>query len=165
MECADCRCEMIPYKVRQIALDVCPQCKGFWFDSGELEKVLLLPDDFLQASFSARERPGGPFGYKGDPRPCPRCSATMEKDRCESIWVDYCTQGHGIWLDAGELQLIYQHVQASRGPLPPSVKATSGNVVTDFASLTGGVLLGPLRQLWTSLRPRKAGAPAKERSP
>ncbi len=56
---------------------------------------------------------------------CPRCAKepliAIEHDRVE---LDYCPACHGVWLDAGELELLYGDADAaqdflrSRNPVP-----------------------------------------------
>ena len=41
MICPACREEMIVIEYNKIELDVCVQCKGVWFDGGELNEILL----------------------------------------------------------------------------------------------------------------------------
>ncbi len=46
---------------------------------------------------------------------CPRCEneplIAIEHDKVE---VDYCAACHGVWLDAGELELLYGDADAAR---------------------------------------------------
>ena len=37
---------------------------------------------------------------------CPKCGADLEEKRMGSVAVDTCTECHGMWLDAGELDLV-----------------------------------------------------------
>jgi hypothetical protein len=37
---------------------------------------------------------------------CPRCGAPLEERQEHGVAIDACTKGHGIWLDAGELEQI-----------------------------------------------------------
>lgn len=37
---------------------------------------------------------------------CPRCGATLEVTQMKGVAVDACPQGHGLWLDSGELEEI-----------------------------------------------------------
>jgi len=44
-------------------------------------------------------------------RLCPMCSAEMTKSIVEKIIVDRCPDGHGAWLDGGELELIQKALE------------------------------------------------------
>ena len=37
---------------------------------------------------------------------CPRCGAALAETDCEGVEVDHCEQCGGVWLDAGELELV-----------------------------------------------------------
>jgi len=37
---------------------------------------------------------------------CPRCGAALEVTQMKGVAIDACPKGHGIWLDAGELEAI-----------------------------------------------------------
>ena len=37
---------------------------------------------------------------------CPRCAVTLEQRSMESVLVDVCPMCGGVWLDAGELDIL-----------------------------------------------------------
>lgn len=39
---------------------------------------------------------------------CPRCSAEMDQLDMQDVPIERCPECNGIWLDAGELELISQ---------------------------------------------------------
>ncbi|MEW5819707.1 MAG: diguanylate cyclase [Cyanobacteriota bacterium] len=39
MKCPRCEVNLLPAEHRGEEIDICPQCKGIWLDSGELEKI------------------------------------------------------------------------------------------------------------------------------
>ena len=39
---------------------------------------------------------------------CPKCGARLQERDVEHVKVDVCPEGHGTWLDAGELELLRQ---------------------------------------------------------
>ena len=42
-----------------------------------------------------------------DSRPkCPRCKEPLEERSFRTLKVDVCVAGHGVWLDAGELEMV-----------------------------------------------------------
>ena len=45
---------------------------------------------------------------------CPRCDAPMLAVEYENVEVDYC-EDHGVWLDAGELELLLELSGAEKG--------------------------------------------------
>jgi hypothetical protein len=37
---------------------------------------------------------------------CPRCLTAMTQRKIEQVTIDECPSGHGVWLDAGELESL-----------------------------------------------------------
>jgi hypothetical protein len=37
---------------------------------------------------------------------CPRCGAALEERTQRGVTLDACPKGHGLWLDAGELEEV-----------------------------------------------------------
>ena len=40
------------------------------------------------------------------PMTCPRCGGTLREAAMDGVVVDVCSQCQGMWLDAGELEII-----------------------------------------------------------
>jgi uncharacterized protein len=40
------------------------------------------------------------------PMVCPRCGTSLDEVKMQSVLVDVCSQCKGMWLDAGELEII-----------------------------------------------------------
>lgn len=98
------KCRTLPLKqaaVKEgggVQIEYCPQCKGFWLNEGEFEKVseaaikdLSLPPDAKKVS-----------------RICPVCQELMFEFHYPQTYVtvDMCRSCDGLWIDAGELKEI-----------------------------------------------------------
>jgi Zn-finger nucleic acid-binding protein len=119
MICPACRNPMIVIEYKQIELDYCPNCKGVWFDAGELELTLER----------AKVKPNGAAGKSvlalteavtdEKKRRCPICRKNMRKEYIGSepkILIDACPTGQGLWFDGGEVDaLISQLSKGERG--------------------------------------------------
>lgn len=112
MICPVCKSATIVIEYRSIELDYCNNCRGVWFDSGELElflKSLNLDTEELLERFVAQ---GGKSA--GEKRKCPMCGRRMRQTiigQTPEILVDSCQRGHGLWFDGGELaSLLKQRV-------------------------------------------------------
>lgn len=90
----------------QVETDYCSNCSGIWLDAGELE---LLFEDKLQGrtlinSFEQVKSP------REQLRLCPICLKKMHKvltsSGNETVMIDRCSGGHGLWFDRGELAQI-----------------------------------------------------------
>jgi Zn-finger nucleic acid-binding protein len=107
MLCPVCRIPAIVIEYNEIELDYCTNCRGVWFDAGELE--LLLESAGLGGSeaFLGSVLPAA--DVKEKKRRCPICHLKMKKsfiDRRDGPLVDICPDGHGIWFDGGEVKAL-----------------------------------------------------------
>ena len=112
MKCPVCKKIMIVVEHDKVELDHCVNCRGAWFDAGELELFLetkkledpsLYPAYFLTA-------PEAKTSEKK--RKCPICGKRMRKvsiGQKPKVLIDACPRGDGLWFDGGEVdQLISQ---------------------------------------------------------
>lgn len=110
--------------VRKDTLLKCPSCHGIWFEGGELSDAGELPYSELMQAFqdqldaaSAQPAPGA-----ANELPCPRCQKPLDRhqyDVSSGIVVDSCLDGHGVWLDRGEVIAIHRYLEESAKDLPP----------------------------------------------
>lgn len=119
-----------------VELDVCPRCRGVWFDAGELEQfpdrpsVRVFMSSARQAASRCRKT-----GHlvpralavcatcRSAPVSCPACGSRLSLVAAGPCAIDVCTQCEGVWLDAGEMELL----RGVKGPAPkpaPRAKAT-----------------------------------------
>ena len=106
MLCPTCKVEMDPLKYEKVTVDRCSQCEGVWLDYGELRLIATIQDkqfteEELEAAMRADSRK-----TEESPVLCPRCDTRMEKRESHDTIIDMCPQGHGVWLDKGELERI-----------------------------------------------------------
>lgn len=91
-----------------VTVDECSQCKGVWFDIGELSEAKdIAKPDAKWLDFDLWADPDG-FEAEWSGRLCPVCGqhlATIIYGET-GVTVDYCLEGHGIWLDQGEFEAI-----------------------------------------------------------
>ena len=124
MICPACRQEMIIVEYKQIELDVCPECKGVWFDADELE--LLLDSLGLAPGQLVRPLPEKPAEK---PRRCLYCRRKMAKVLMgpgDGVMIDRCKHGHGLWFDGGELDTIIQGLRRPEVADQPDAEAGEG---------------------------------------
>ncbi len=105
--CARCKIATEKYFYRDTELDICPTCKGIWFDTLDFRKLTSERDVYADDSipFEFLRKPIQPEkGYL----PCPRCDTLMIRKNfrhISGVIIDLCSH-HGVWLDAGELDQI-----------------------------------------------------------
>ncbi len=97
-----------------MAIDMCTDCGGAFFDHGELAKLARKQAESfgkLEALVDPEDEPAA-ASHETSIK-CPACSQTMERFQyafCSGIMLDRCPGCSGIWADEGELQAIADHV-------------------------------------------------------
>src|SRR5262245_57656352 len=110
MKCIKCDGELQLVRIGDVDVDQCDRCRGIWFDSGELAKIVGRRD--VDALRSKARESVLPEIKEFDKRraSCPRCKgegklvqiASMNYD----IHIDTCAICGGEWLDGGELEIV-----------------------------------------------------------
>jgi Zn-finger nucleic acid-binding protein len=115
MICPTCKRPMLVVEYKHIELDYCGNCRGVWFDCGELELLLESEEEklFLNAVMKSPEAV-----TDEKKRKCPVCRRTMKKahiGESPHILIDACVQGDGLWFDGGEVGQLLR--QVGKGPV------------------------------------------------
>jgi Zn-finger nucleic acid-binding protein len=100
----------------RVTVDVCSGgCGGVWFDNFELRKVTNPDEIDSDALLHVAFNPALEVDYERRRR-CPRCPDIVMMRRFYSgrrqVVVEECPNCGGLWLDAGELQMIRHETQA-----------------------------------------------------
>ncbi|WNG37073.1 hypothetical protein F0U61_27895 [Archangium violaceum] len=108
-----------PLRVSDVEVDTCPRCHGLWFDRGELERFPDRPParTFLAAARQAPSRcrrRGHPVAReqavcptcRSEPVACPSCGSRLGLVVTSACPIDVCPRCEGVWLDAGEFELL-----------------------------------------------------------
>lgn len=110
MKCPDDGTTLETIVVQSAIIESCPQCRGSWFAEGELRKA---KDDagkdlnWLDFDLWSDE---DAFATDWSSRKCPKCTKNMATISYgeTGVAVEYCVDGHGVWLDKGEFQAIIE---------------------------------------------------------
>jgi uncharacterized protein len=135
MICPACRNPMIVVEYKQIELDYCPNCKGVWFDSGELELTLERVNAKPDGNPGESILPLSEAATNEKSRRCPVCRKIMRKEYIGSepkVLIDACPAGEGLWFDGGE-------VDALLSGLSKTEKDREGHVVDFLKEVFGKV--------------------------
>jgi Zn-finger nucleic acid-binding protein len=109
MDCPVCRQAMKPVKIGDVRIDECRQCKGIWFDKGELAEAKDEADPdlrFLGMEIWSRK---AVFNIRDEPLRCPRCrniSMRIVNFQEPDINITFCAACEGVWLKAGDFNNI-----------------------------------------------------------
>jgi Zn-finger nucleic acid-binding protein len=92
---------------------LCPRCEGTFYHESTLDALLVQPDlrlSYLRPALLPNLATPHPEETDRDRIGCPTCRETMTREVYspeDTVLVDRCPQGHGIWLDDGELGQLY----------------------------------------------------------
>jgi Zn-finger nucleic acid-binding protein len=111
MDCPVCKKPFIVVERNSIELDYCLDCKGIWFDDGELQ--LLAKQLNLKFEISDMESAKKGLAIEKQYK-CPRCGKPMEKFFMGDIILDRCADKHGLWFDSGELGKFFDLFATSK---------------------------------------------------
>jgi len=120
-----------------VEIDICPACGGLWCDPGEIEaaekvyaevtrRVPAAPDEMTAGLRMAAEK-------QSPPTHCPVCEAENVREEyglASQVLVDRCPDGHGVWLDRGELEAIEHFYARERAE-------STGSVLVEFLQMLG----------------------------
>lgn len=114
----------------------CRRCAGLWVTEEFLAVAVQAEESQIQAILVGQT---GAHTFSRSPqmRDCPGCTHPMENYAFgyqSGIWVDGCSDGHGIWLDPGELVLIRAYQERQRGPMSAEERAKMAAAFLDGAS-------------------------------
>ncbi|MFC1899885.1 zf-TFIIB domain-containing protein [Chloroflexota bacterium] len=130
MICPVCKSDMIVVEYNNIELDFCTECRGVWFDAGELELLLKIYNVVNTESLKKTITEAKETASTEQKRKCPICNSKMDKTilgKEPGALIDSCRNEHGLWFDGGEItQLVAEMAGSKRGD------GTSGNKVLDF---------------------------------
>lgn len=113
MDCLNCGAEMmtnhVVTKKDQISYNMCENCGSLWLDAGELDKLAFKVEGSIE--FCEQEKDAAP---EQKALKCPRCDDYVLKKikflESDDIFLHYCENCGGFWLDGGELNLVDQEL-------------------------------------------------------
>lgn len=126
MICLKCREEMQKTIFDGVLIDYCPECHGFFLDSGEFEEALKNECPDIQNLWNKSKEESKTESRKTIPEVniCPKCLiGHMHQESRDKIKVDVCNHCEGIFFDKGELEFcisqerhgwigkIFQHIK------------------------------------------------------
>ncbi|MFB0525013.1 MAG: rhomboid family intramembrane serine protease [Phycisphaerae bacterium] len=119
MNCPFCSIKLRRVKVKSEVLDICPRCKGIWFDSGEFVnfiRELTKSEDIRPETLRLFEsrKINTLETIKEEDKICPHCELVMHRfNYCydSNVFLDKCPRCHGIWTDAEEVLKIAQYMK------------------------------------------------------
>jgi len=110
MQCPACGTALKQVRYHEILLEVCPECRGVWFDPGEMQGyinwLLADRDDIPDAKSNLFGHPVAVENVREDTRQCPKCREDMLKFNYSydsNVILDRCPSCSGVWADGKEI--------------------------------------------------------------
>lgn len=122
MHCPACKHVMIVVERNRVELDYCTNCRGVWFDSGELELLLQSSGTENRESFIAGMLKAPEAIVDEKKRKCPICRRAMKKVAVSGqspVHIDACPAGNGLWFDGGEFDVLVKELNKKTGSQAP----------------------------------------------
>jgi len=112
-----------------VTYEACTQCKGHWFDSGELQQLEAQGEpivDQVDADAPAATGIATPSSAVRN-IPCPTCCTPLKPYQFQQniqVELDVCPTCNGIWVRHGDLKLMAQSMAPQQPAPAPSPTAT-----------------------------------------
>lgn len=150
-ECPVCRVPLKEVTIKnRLRLDFCLTCRGIWFDKNELSQVYEhgpIPEKLLGDSTPTRDKivceACGTYNDRSKKYctqcgksvvfRCPVCHKQMEEVPIGNVFVDRCRSCQGVWLDGGELTLLFNEFKQRKQEELERVRSQGGDMAGDLA--------------------------------
>jgi len=119
MKCPSCCGRLREVKSKTALVDICLDCRGIWFDSGEFVDFArsLTESEKISPKEIRLFKPQTVHTLKTvkeSLKLCPRCNLAMKRFNYSydsNIFLDKCPNCKGIWADGGEIQQIARYLK------------------------------------------------------
>lgn len=144
MNCPNCNVALVATKRDGIDMESCPQCHGMWLTRREMEQLEDEAFDLGDDNKGTRM-----FDSIADTRKCPGCGKPMYRFeyRFYDLEMDFCAEGHGFWLEAGEDQRVVELMKKEEADLQRKVMAEQ-RWSSELQRMRSGSFLDKLRDLF-----------------
>jgi len=136
MKCLNCDTEMtnneVVTKKSRISFDMCEKCGSLWLDAGELDKMLFQVQGSIEYCETEEDKESKKRVKESgkELKKCPRCdNSILDKVKfleSDDIFLHFCRNCGGFWLDGGELNLINKELA--------KIMPVSGKGFSDFVN-------------------------------
>ena len=141
MKCPRCNVVLVGTEYEGVQVERCPQCRGFWIPGYRLTEIIDKRErafslEEIKAYRQAHQSRAGLVHPADSKISCPECGGSMQQNHynyAQEVLIDRCPQGHGVWLDEGEVEHIQMAVEEEEDELRRVVKE-KGLRVDDTAS-------------------------------
>ncbi|MBV9548259.1 MAG: zf-TFIIB domain-containing protein [Alphaproteobacteria bacterium] len=143
MKCPACGAPLGQKTRDGVEMEVCDSCGGMWLTSQELAE---LEDEVFD--FGDDEKGSLMLGSAPSSKKCPQCGKQLQsfKYRLYELNMEFCDEGHGFWLEAGEDKRVLELMKDEEKNLGRKVIAED-RFAAHMRYLRSGSLLDKVREL------------------
>lgn len=114
LKCPNCKNPLKQTTYKGVRVDECENCKGIWFDEGELRAAKDNTDNYLRwIDFVIFEDKPNKYTTAPSKKICPKCKEKLKSQTFmhSKVVIDACPQCKGIWLDNHEFENIIKYLE------------------------------------------------------
>lgn len=119
MHCPRCKTNLVGDEYEGVQVERCPGCRGFWIPGTRLADIIEKRErafslEEIEAYRQVHELRRGLVNQADSKTVCPQCGVAMQQNRytyAQEVLIDRCLEGHGVWLDEGEVEHIQMAVE------------------------------------------------------
>lgn len=104
--CYECNVQALEIDFHGEKVDQCPNCKGLFFDKGELSRIVHLAEVFYNVNIDEEDIDSVPTVEHQRIIHCPADKSEMNPMDIAGLTIDVCPDCGGIWLDDGEISAL-----------------------------------------------------------
>ncbi|MCP4609483.1 MAG: rhomboid family intramembrane serine protease [Planctomycetes bacterium] len=132
MKCPSCCGKLRRVKSKTALVDICLDCRGIWFDSGEFVDFArsLTESEKISPTKTRLFEPRKVHTLKTvreQTKTCPKCNLAMKRFNYSydsNIFIDKCLNCQGIWTDGGEIRQVARYLKDD-----PRIKTIGNDIV------------------------------------
>lgn len=120
--CPQCHLALENIHLGEVPVQCCGLCNGVWLSLDDFERIPALAPEHVEGFLHDTES-SVTLSASVSPRQCPNCKGAMTNFLFrEKVWLDWCPEGHGMWLDQGELAVVH-HIRNEAEAMTEEQKA------------------------------------------
>ncbi len=129
LACPRCSGGLSMEQYEGVSVHRCPGCGGYWVPRTGLARIVDIREKTFtpeqkQAYAEIAKKAHGLVNNEISKIDCPECGKQMKQNRyplATEVIIDRCPSGHGVWLDAGEIEHIQMAVEAEQDEMASKV--------------------------------------------
>lgn len=114
LKCPNCKKPLKQATFKGVRIEECENCKGLWFDKGELQAAKDNEDEYLRwLDIVIFEDKPNKYSDNTSKKYCPKCGINLQSKTFmhSKVVIEACPQCKGVWLDNHEFEKIIKYLE------------------------------------------------------